>query len=113
MDIDDVLDPEGAAGYGMTCLGVPGRPPVITRSGRAVKTGYLKNRFPPLGGRLPGLGRLLHHSPTLFGAASLTTTDSTIATTVFGIISFVFAFPTTYMIDHGGPGEKERRGALL
>ncbi len=42
VDIDDVLDLEEAAGYGMDCLGVPGRPPVITRSGRAVKTGHLK-----------------------------------------------------------------------
>ena len=39
VDIDNALDPEGAARCGMTFLGVAGRPPVITRSGRAMKPG--------------------------------------------------------------------------
>ena len=42
VDIDDLLDQEGAAGCGVARLGVLERPPVITRSGRAVKTGHLK-----------------------------------------------------------------------
>ena len=41
VDADDFLDPEGAAGCGIARLGVAERPPVITRSGRAVKTGHL------------------------------------------------------------------------
>ena len=41
VDSDDFLDPEGAAGCGVARLGAPERPPVITRSGRAVKTGHL------------------------------------------------------------------------
>ena len=41
VDADDFLDPEGAAGCGIARLGVVERPPVITRSGRAVKTGHL------------------------------------------------------------------------
>ena len=43
MDTDDFLDPEGAAGCGIARLGVVERPPVITRSGRAVKTGLAPN----------------------------------------------------------------------
>ena len=42
VDIDDLLDQEGEAGYGVAHLGVLERPPVVTRSGRAVKTGHLK-----------------------------------------------------------------------
>ena len=42
VDIDDLLDQEGEAGYGVACLGVLERPPVVTRSGRAVKTRHLK-----------------------------------------------------------------------
>ena len=41
VDTDDFLDPGGAAGCGIARLGVSERPPVITRSGRAVKTGHL------------------------------------------------------------------------
>ena len=41
MDTDDFLNPEGAAGCGIARLGVAERPPVITRSWRAVKTGHL------------------------------------------------------------------------
>ena len=41
MDTNDFLNPEWAAGYGIACLGVAEKPPVITRSGRVVKTGYL------------------------------------------------------------------------
>ena len=41
MDADEFLGPEGAAGFGIARLGVVERPPVITRSGRAVKTGHL------------------------------------------------------------------------
>ena len=41
MDADDFLDPEGASGCGIARPGVVERPPVITRSGRAVKTGHL------------------------------------------------------------------------
>lgn len=41
VDADDFLGPEGAAGCGIARLGVAERPPVITRSGRAVKTGHL------------------------------------------------------------------------
>ena len=41
VDADDFLDPGGAAGCGIARLGVVERPPVITRSGRAVKTGHL------------------------------------------------------------------------
>ena len=37
VDIDDLLDHEGAAGCGVARLGVLERPPVITKSGRAVK----------------------------------------------------------------------------
>jgi hypothetical protein len=40
--IDDVLDPEGAAERRIACLDVAERPPVVTRSGRAVKTGHLE-----------------------------------------------------------------------
>ena len=53
VDIDDALDLGRGAGCGVACLGAPGRSPVITRSGRAVKTGHLKN-MSLLGGRLPG-----------------------------------------------------------
>ena len=42
MDIDDLLDQEGEVGCGVARLGVLERPPVIIRSGRAVKTGHLK-----------------------------------------------------------------------
>ena len=41
VDIDDVLDLEGVTECRISRLGVPERPPVITRSGRAVKTGHL------------------------------------------------------------------------
>ena len=41
VDTDDFLNPEGAAGCGIARLGVAERSPVITRSGRAVKTGHL------------------------------------------------------------------------
>ena len=41
VDADDFFDPEGAAGCEIARLGVVERPPVITRSGRAVKTGHL------------------------------------------------------------------------
>ena len=41
VDADDFFDPEGAARCGIACPGVVERPPVITRSGRAVKTGHL------------------------------------------------------------------------
>ena len=40
MDIDDVLDPEEETRCRISCLGVLERPPVITRSGRAAKTGH-------------------------------------------------------------------------
>ena len=56
----DALNPVGAAGWGIVCLGAPGKPFVITRSGIAVKTGRLKKYMSSFSGRLPGLRRLLH-----------------------------------------------------
>ena len=41
VDIDDVLDPEGATECRISRLGVPERPPVVTGPGRVVKTGPL------------------------------------------------------------------------
>ena len=41
VDTDDFLDPWGAVGCGIARLGIAERPPVITRSGRLVKTGNL------------------------------------------------------------------------
>ena len=41
VDADDLFDPEAAVGCGIARLGVVERPSIITRSGRAVKTGHL------------------------------------------------------------------------
>ena len=41
VDADDFLGTEGAAVCGIARLGAVERPPVITRSRRAVKTGHL------------------------------------------------------------------------
>ena len=57
-----------------------------------------------------GVNVHVYYGPTLFKTASFTITGSIIASTVFGIINFVFAFPAFYMIDHRRFG---RRNLLL
>ena len=42
VDIDDILDPEGAPARRILPLEATQRPPVVTRSGRVVKVGYLE-----------------------------------------------------------------------
>ena len=41
-DTDDILDPEGAPARRILRLDATKRPPVVTRSGRVVKVGYLE-----------------------------------------------------------------------
>ena len=42
VDIDDILDPEGAPAHRILCLEATQRPPVVTISERMVKVGYLE-----------------------------------------------------------------------
>ena len=42
IDIDDILDPEGTPARKILRLEATQRPPVVTRSGRVVKVGYLE-----------------------------------------------------------------------
>ena len=42
VDIDNILDPDGAPARRILCLEVIQRPPVVTRFGGIVKVGYLE-----------------------------------------------------------------------
>ena len=42
VDIDNILDPDGAPVRTILCLEVIQRPPVVTRFGGIVKVGYLE-----------------------------------------------------------------------
>jgi hypothetical protein len=55
--IGDMLDLEDAMEYGKGREGVSSQPPVVTRSGRVVKTGHLGQLIPPAGCRFPSHGR--------------------------------------------------------
>ena len=42
VDIDNILDPDGATAHRILCLKVIQRPPVVTGFGGIVKVGYLE-----------------------------------------------------------------------